>query len=90
MAGLAKIPLEFSPGSAWNYSVSTDVLGYLVEVISGQSFDQYLRSQIFEPLDMYDTGFQVAETEVERFAACYARNRKNNSFWRMILLKVII
>jgi len=76
MAGLAKIPLEFSPGTAWNYSVSTDVLGYLVEVISGQSFDQYLRTQIFEPLGMSDTGFQVAETEVDRFAACYARNRK--------------
>jgi CubicO group peptidase (beta-lactamase class C family) len=76
MAELAGIPLEFSPGTAWNYSVSTDVLGYLVEVISGQPFDQYLQTRIFEPLGMVDTGFQVPESDIQRFAACYARNHK--------------
>ena len=73
--GLAKIPLEFSPGTAWNYSVATDVLGYLVEVISGQPYDQFLQENIFGPLGMNDTGFQVPDSKAERFAACYARSR---------------
>jgi CubicO group peptidase (beta-lactamase class C family) len=70
---LAGLPLEFSPGSAWNYSVATDVLGHLVEVLSGERFDEYLRRHIFEPLGMVDTGFHVPSDEVERFAACYDR-----------------
>ena len=73
---LASLPLEFSPGTAWNYSVSTDVIGHLVELISGERFDEYLRRHIFEPLDMVDTGFFVPEEKVDRFAACYERNRK--------------
>ncbi len=72
--GLAQLPLEFEPGSAWNYSVATDVLGYLVEVISGQPFDQYLREHIFEPLGMHDTAFNISDEKVERFASCYQRN----------------
>ena len=71
---LAKIPLEFSPGTRWNYSVATDVLGYLVEVISRQRFDEYLQQNIFEPLKMVDTGFTVADANVARFAANYERN----------------
>ncbi len=74
MYTLAKIPLEFSPGTRWNYSVSTDVLGYLVEVISRQRFDEYLQQNIFEPLEMVDTGFTVADADVGRFAANYERN----------------
>ena len=74
MYTLAKIPLEFSPGTRWNYSVSTDVLGYLVEVISRQRFDEYLQQNIFEPLGMVDTGFTVADADVGRFAANYERN----------------
>src|ERR1700720_3392140 len=54
---LAKIPLEFSPGEAWNYSVSTDVIGYLIGKISGQPFEQFLQERIFDPLGMTDTGF---------------------------------
>ncbi len=73
---LGSLPLEFSPGTAWNYSVSTDVLGYLVEVLSGERFDEYLRRHIFEPLGMVDTGFQVRPDQVERFAACYERDRR--------------
>jgi len=73
IATLAKLPLEFSPGTRWNYSVATDVLGYLVEVISGLSFDVYLRTRLFEPLGMRDTGFTVPESEVGRFAANYSR-----------------
>ena len=70
---LAAIPLEFSPGTAWNYSVSTDVLGYLVEKISGQRFDQFLHQRIFVPLGMRDTGFFVDEARAGRLAQCYVR-----------------
>jgi CubicO group peptidase (beta-lactamase class C family) len=70
---LAGLPLEFSPGTAWNYSVSTDVLGHLVEGLSGERFDEYLRRHIFEPLGMEDTAFHVPPDKVDRFAACYDR-----------------
>ncbi len=70
---LAELPLEFSPGTSWNYSVSTDVLGYLVEVISGQSFDAYLRDHIFEPLGMNDTSFTISADRLHRFAHNYVR-----------------
>jgi CubicO group peptidase (beta-lactamase class C family) len=69
---LANVPLEFSPGTGWNYSVSTDVLGYLIGRISGMSFPDFLKARIFEPLGMHDTGFFVPESKLDRFAACYA------------------
>ena len=72
---LAELPLEFSPGTRWNYSVATDVTGYLVEVISGQRFDAYLSEHIFQPLGMPDTAFTVADTQLERFACNYERLR---------------
>ncbi len=68
---LAEIPLEFSPGTAWNYSVSTDVVGYLVEVISGQPLDAYLQANIFEPLGMTDTGFWVRPEQAARLSTNY-------------------
>lgn len=68
---LADIPLEFTPGAAWNYSVSTDVLGYLIEKISGQRFDQFLHQRIFAPLGMRDTAFFVDEARAPRLAQCY-------------------
>jgi CubicO group peptidase (beta-lactamase class C family) len=70
---LAELPLEFSPGTRWNYSVSTDVLGYLVEVISGQPFDEYLRDHILQPLGMVDTSFTIAAEQLPRFACNYLR-----------------
>ena len=69
---LASIPLEFSPGEAWNYSVSTDVLGYLVGKIAGQPFEQFLKQRIFDPLGMTDTDFHVPAEKAHRFAACYS------------------
>ena len=69
----AELPLEFSPGTAWNYSVSTDVVGYLVEVISGQRLDRYLREHVLQPLGMADTSFVVTEEQSKRFAANYQR-----------------
>ena len=71
IAALAALPLEFSPGSAWNYSVSTDVLGYLVGRISGMPFEQFLQQRILGPLGMVDTAFHVADDQVHRFAECY-------------------
>jgi CubicO group peptidase (beta-lactamase class C family) len=71
IAALAKIPLEFSPGEAWNYSVATDVVGWLVEVVSGQKFEDFLDQRIFTPLGMVDTGFHVRIGQEHRFASCY-------------------
>ena len=68
---LAKLPLEFSPGEAWNYSVSTDVVGYLVQTLRGKPLDQVLQERLFEPLKMTDTGFFVRADQKTRFAACY-------------------
>jgi CubicO group peptidase (beta-lactamase class C family) len=70
-ADLAKIPLDFSPGEAWNYSVSADVAGYLIGKISGMPFEQFLQERIFNPLGMADTGFFVPADKAHRFAACY-------------------
>src|SRR5258707_4492291 len=72
IADLATIPLEFSPGEAWNYSVATDVIGYLVGKISGKPFEQFLKERIFDPLCMNDTDFLVPADKVHRFAACYS------------------
>jgi CubicO group peptidase (beta-lactamase class C family) len=68
---LSQIPLDFSPGTAWNYSVSYDVLGYLVEKLSGMGFGEFLRTRLFEPLGMRDTAFWVPPDKTERFASCY-------------------
>ncbi len=68
---LAQIPLDFSPGTAWNYSVSIDVLGYLVEKLSGMSFGEFLRTRLFAPLGMNDTAFWVPSDKIERFTSCY-------------------
>jgi CubicO group peptidase (beta-lactamase class C family) len=71
IAELSRLPLEFSPGEAWNYSVSIDVLGYLVEKVSGIPFGEFLRTRLFEPLGMVDTGFWCPEDRLDRFASCY-------------------
>ena len=71
---LSELPLVCHPGTAWNYGVSTDVLGRFVEVVSGQQFDHYLEQHIFTPLAMVDTSFVVAKDKLDRFAALYARN----------------
>ncbi len=68
---LAKVPLEFSPGTAWNYSVSIDVLGYLVQKLGGMSFGEFLRKRLFEPLGMTDTAFFCPPEKCDRLSACY-------------------
>jgi CubicO group peptidase (beta-lactamase class C family) len=73
---LATLPLEFSPGTAWNYSISTDILGYLVGKVSGMKFEEFLRTKIFKPLGMVDTDFCVHPGKEARFASCYALTPK--------------
>lgn len=68
---LGDLPLVYQPGTEWHYSVSTDVLARLVEVVSGQRFDEFLRERIFEPLGMDDTGFYVPESKHDRLAGSY-------------------
>jgi CubicO group peptidase (beta-lactamase class C family) len=71
IAQLEKLPLEYSPGEAWIYSVAIDVVGYLVERVSGQSYGAFVREKILAPLKMADTDFQVTAGKRDRFAACY-------------------
>jgi len=71
IAQLQTLPLEYSPGEAWIYSVAIDVVGYLIERVSGQSYAAFVREKILAPLKMVDTDFQVAASKRERFAACY-------------------
>ena len=71
IGALAKIPLEFSPGTAWNYSVATDVLGAVVQRVSGLPLDQFFRTRIFAPLKMDDSFFQVPADKLDRLTDCY-------------------
>ena len=73
---IASLPLEFSPGDKWNYSVATDICGRLVEVLSDMTLDSYFSKYIFKPLKMKDTGFFVPKNKLNRFAACYERTPK--------------
>jgi CubicO group peptidase (beta-lactamase class C family) len=91
VAALGKLPLEFSPGTAWNYSVSTDVLGAVIERVSGMKLDQYFAEKIFKPLKMDDTGFVVSDAKVDRLTDCYTfvagkgrvmYDRAQESAWR--------
>ena len=69
---LAGLPLIYQPGTSWEYSLATDVVSRLVEVISGQSFDKFIQARILDPLGMVDTGFVVPEKNQNRLVAYYA------------------
>ncbi len=75
---LARMPLNFHPGEAWEYGPATDVVGRLVEVISGMTLDEFLRKRVFEPLKMKDTHFYLPKSKLDRFAANYQPDDKNN------------
>ena len=75
---LSKIPLRQQPGSMWHYSVAVDVQGYLVEVLSGQRFDEFLNDRVFGPLGMNDTAFHVAADKADRFAQVYTHDADGN------------
>jgi CubicO group peptidase (beta-lactamase class C family) len=68
---LAKLPLDYSPGTRWLYSQSVDIVGYLVQLLSGQRLDQYLQEQIFNRLGMSDTGFWVQPHQQQRLSTNY-------------------
>ncbi|MEC9432397.1 MAG: serine hydrolase domain-containing protein [Pseudomonadota bacterium] len=70
---LAELPLNFNPGARWNYGVSTDVLGRVVEAVSGLPLATYFQERIFAPLGMEDTFFEVPAAKLDRMAACYAK-----------------
>jgi CubicO group peptidase (beta-lactamase class C family) len=69
---LADLPLVFHPGASWQYSVATDVMARLIEIVSGQGFDKFIQSRILDPLGMVDTGFVVPEKSRSRLVAYYA------------------
>jgi CubicO group peptidase (beta-lactamase class C family) len=68
---LAELPLIYHPGTSWEYSVATDVLGRLVEIVSGERFDQFIQAKILDPLGMVDTAFAVPEKKQDRLVAYY-------------------
>jgi len=69
--GLAEMPLVLQPGTRWSYSVATDLLGRVIEVASGQSFESFLQSRVFDPCGMSSTSFRVAQEDISRFTANY-------------------
>ena len=71
---IAKLPLAFSPGTQWGYGHSIDVLGAVVEIVSGQPLDEFFRERIFGPLGMDDTDFWVPENKIDRLMACYSKH----------------
>jgi len=73
---LAEMPLKSQPGTKWEYGLSIDVAGYLVEAISGQPLDVFMKTRIFDPLKMDDTGFSVPEEKYERLSEVYRLNRE--------------
>ena len=73
---IAGMPLLFSPGTKWNYGHSTDILGRVIEVISGQPLDIFLKKEVFDPLGMVDTGFHVPQENQDRFAANYLHSNR--------------
>jgi CubicO group peptidase (beta-lactamase class C family) len=75
-SALGEVPLEFSPGEAWNYSVSTDMVGLVVERVSGMAFADFLQSRIFSPLGMADTAFQVPPEKWDRFTDAWVLHPK--------------
>ena len=74
MAKLAELPLLFDPGSRYNYGLSTDVLGYLIEVVSGRPLNDYFLNEIFLPLEMHDTSFYLSEDKYDRLVTLYAND----------------
>lgn len=75
---VASIPLAFDPGTKWHYGLSHDVLGALIEVISGKTFGQFLKDEIFEPLNMKDTSFRLSNENIDRLCSLYTRDEKGS------------
>jgi len=72
-ARIASLPLMFQPGTKWHYSVASDVVGYLVEVVSGKPLGDFMQEKIFDPLGMVDTAFHIDPSKLDRFCTLYGR-----------------
>ena len=81
MNRLGEQPLAFAPGTHWRYSTCADVLGAVVEVVSGKRFGEFLRDELFIPLNMVDTAFFVPAEKMDRFVTCYARGPEGLTPW---------
>ena len=79
IARMAQLPLAYEPGEQWVYSVSVDIQGYIVEKLSGQSLPDFMRTRIFEPLGMTDTGFAVPAAKMSRLATVYAMDTQSHT-----------
>ncbi len=78
---LATLPLSHQPGTAWQYGVNIDVLGFLVERLSGKKLGEYMQEVIFEPLEMHDTAFYVPADKMDRFAEVYTPDQTGKTVW---------
>jgi len=76
---VAKLPLNHQPGTKWNYSIGTDIIGVLVERLSGQTLGEYFEHHIFKPLKMSDTGFYVPKSKQDRLAQIYVINQQGQT-----------
>jgi CubicO group peptidase (beta-lactamase class C family) len=81
---IAKQPLSFQPGKEWRYGPSVDILGYIIEKITGKGVDEVLQERLFEPLGMVDTGYVLPESKVERLVSTHKNDADGNS--RLFLL----
>lgn len=79
----AALPLLFQPGTSWNYSVATDVLGRVIEIVSGMSLDEFLAKKILEPLGMHDTAFCTSADKHDRLATLYGVNESTGGLKRL-------
>ena len=80
IVGMAELPLRFQPGSAWNYSIATDVCGYLVQLLADMPFEDFLEERIFGPLGMADSAFHVSADKLDRFAKLYRHDAQTGGF----------
>ena len=77
---VSNLPLLHQPGETWHYSVATDILGYVVEVVSGMTLEDFFEQRIFKPLGMTDTGFSVEKEDLHRLSTNYRRNRQGELY----------
>ena len=87
---LAKLPLHHEPGERFTYSEGLDVLGYLIEIISGQSFSEFLEEHLFEPLGMSNTQFYLNEDQYQLLVPVQTKIKMGNGLFMMVILMVIM
>ncbi len=81
---ISSLPLAFKPGTRWNYSIGIDIAGRLIEIISGEPLDVYVKKNLLDPLDMKDTQFFLPKTKVDRFTDCFFYNEMHENFLPLV------